>query len=368
MHRVYLLGVLECRKFRKRGTMADKVTIQDIADELGLSRNTVSKALNGAEGLAEATRERIINKAMEMGYKQFIYAQLITQYKDDNQGIVPTLGDKREVAVLSTTYLAAPHFSSLMLDGFQNELAHMGLTLNTHRVTQKNIESLTLPASLDLSRVAGIVCIEMFDWRYDEMVCALDVPVLFVDGPARLHGENLPCDQLYMENTTQVMRLVNDMLGKGYRRIGFVGNWEHCQSFFERYTAFRTAMALADVHVEGRFLIRYNTINEMHQAISGLDELPDLFICANDFVALDLLMILREMGLDVPRDVMIAGFDDSAESRRSMPKLTTIHIHTQVMAFSAIQLLRTRIKEPSLDFRQVYTETELICRASTMRE
>ena len=74
------------------------------------------------------------------------------------------------------------------------------------------------------------------------------------------------------------------------------------------------------------------------------------------------------MGVDVPRDVMLAGFDDSAESRRSMPQLTTIHIHTQVMAFSAIQTLRTRIKEPSLDFRQVYTETELIYRASTKRE
>ena len=348
--------------------MADKVTIQDIADELGLSRNTVSKALNGADGLAEATRERIINKAMEMGYKQFIYARLVTQYLDDTQGIFPALGDKREVAVLSNAYLAAPHFSSLMLDGFQNELSHMGLTLNTHRVTQDNIESLTLPATLDLSRVAAIVCIEMFDWRYGEMICALDVPVLFVDGPARLHGENLPCDQLYMENTTQVMRLVNDMLGKGYRRIGFVGNWEHCQSFFERYCAFRNAMALADVPVEDRFIIKYNSAREMRHALRGLDELPDLFICANDFVALDLLMLLHGMGVDVPRDVMIAGFDDSAESRRSMPQLTTIHIHTQVMAFSAIQTLRTRIKEPSLDFRQVYTETELIYRASTKRE
>ncbi|MDO5107998.1 MAG: LacI family DNA-binding transcriptional regulator [Coriobacteriaceae bacterium] len=348
--------------------MADRVTIQDIADELGLSRNTVSKALNGADGLAEATRERIINKAMEMGYKQFIYTRLVTQYKDDTQGIIPSLGDRREVAVLSTAYLAAPHFSSLMLDGFQNELSQTGFTLNTHRVSQANIESLELPATLDLSRVAAIVCIEMFDWRYDEMICALDVPVLFVDGPARLHGENLPCDQLYMENTTQVMRLVNDMLAKGYRRIGFVGNWEHCQSFFERYCAFRNAMALADVPVEDRFIIKYNSVREMRHALRDLDELPDLFICANDFVALDLLMLLHGMGVDVPRDVMLAGFDDSAESRRSMPQLTTIHIHTQVMAFSAIQTLRTRIKEPSLDFRQVYTETELIYRASTKRE
>ena len=50
-----------------------KVTIQDIADELGISRNTVSKAINNADGLAEATREKILQKATEMGYKHFLY-------------------------------------------------------------------------------------------------------------------------------------------------------------------------------------------------------------------------------------------------------------------------------------------------------
>ncbi len=53
-----------------------KVTIQDIADELGISRNTVSKAINNSDGLAEATRERILQKATEMGYKQFSYEKI----------------------------------------------------------------------------------------------------------------------------------------------------------------------------------------------------------------------------------------------------------------------------------------------------
>ena len=83
--------------------------------------------------------------------------------------------------------------------------------------------------------------------------------------------------------------------------------------------------------------------------------------------ALDALQALRSMGLDVPRDVLLAGFDDAAESRRCMPQLTTIHIHTQIMAYTAVQLLRVRIEEPELDYCQVYTETELILRASTER-
>ena len=53
--------------------MSKKVTIQDIADALGISRNTVSKAINNSDGLADSTREKILQKAIEMGYKQFSY-------------------------------------------------------------------------------------------------------------------------------------------------------------------------------------------------------------------------------------------------------------------------------------------------------
>ena len=60
--------------------MKKKVTIQDIADALGISRNTVSKAINNSEGLAEATKEKILQKAVEMGYKQFSYVSAAASF------------------------------------------------------------------------------------------------------------------------------------------------------------------------------------------------------------------------------------------------------------------------------------------------
>jgi LacI family transcriptional regulator len=105
----------------------------------------------------------------------------------------------------------------------------------------------------------------------------------------------------------------------------------------------------------------------MQELLSALTEMPDAFLCANDFVALDAMQILSDRGLSVPKDVMLCGFDDSPESRTSKPSLTTIHIHTQVMAFSAVQLLMSRIKEPSLDYRFVHTQSDLIYRDSTAR-
>ena len=349
--------------------MGNRVTIQDIADELGLSRNTVSKALNNSEGIAEATRARIISKAVEMGYKQFAYANIVLGGPAGfGQSPAPRfMPAKSEVALLTTTYLSAPHFSSLMLDRFQYELSRLGYTLNSHRVTQANLADHTLPITFDSNRVAAIVCVEMFDFDYDTMLCSLGIPTLFVDCPAKDRGQSLPSDQLFMDNTTEIVRLVRTKVAEGCRRVGFVGNHLHCQSFFERYTAFRTAMMLEDLPVRAEDCIPYNLNPEIKAGLEKLDSLPDLIVCANDFVAIDTLQALRELGKDVPGDVLLAGFDDSAESRLCMPQLTTIHIHTQVMAYSAVQLLRTRMKEPDLDYRQVYTATDLIERASTKR-
>ena len=346
--------------------MKKKVTIQDIADALGISRNTVSKAINNSDGLADATREKILQKAIEMGYKQFSYVSTLSNMTASSPSTAPEApGFVGEIALLTTAFLTQSHFASLMLDKFQREISQLGYTMNTHRVTDANLRELSLPFTFSPERVSAIICIEMFDRSYDEMVCELGIPVLFVDGPTKRFGQSLPADQLYMDNTTEITRFVNDMLQKGQRRIGFIGNYDHCQSFYERYAAFRCAMLMAGAPVDERHCIQYNHLEEIAEKLDSLEDLPDVFICANDFVAGDTIRALFSIGKNVPEDVRILGFDDSAESRISRPALSTVHIHTQIMAFTAAQLLLTRIQEPSLDYRIVHTETDLIYRDST---
>lgn len=349
--------------------MNKKVTIQDIADELGISRNTVSKAINNSEGLADATRERILQKAVEMGYKQFSYVGALAAVSGAAAAAATdhpqAQGYRGEIALVTGSFLTHSHFASLMLDKFQREISQLGYTMNTHRVTPVELENKTLPITMNLDQIKAIMCIEMFDWDYDEMLCGLGIPILFVDGPAKRGGRNLPADQLYMDNFTEISRFVNDMLEEGFTKIGFVGDYDHCQSFFERYTAFYLTMLMAGQKVEDHFVIRQNHREEIVPAIASLAELPEVFICANDFVATDLMQALAAAGKRVPEDVRICGFDDSAESRLSKPPLTTVHIHTQVIAYSAVHLLISRIKAPSLDYRTIHTETDLIYREST---
>ena len=347
-----------------------RVTIQDIAEAMGLSRNTVSKAINNADGLAEATREKILKKAMEMGYRQFPYFSEVPGAPDPlpapASADVTRVGE--EISLFTTCiFNKANHFAASMLDRLRQELAQYGYVIGVHLVSPEDLAGKLLPVTFQKERSRGILCFELFDWDYGEMVCSMGIPVLFVDGPHKRSGMSLPCDQLYMENSAGITRLVNTMVQKGVRKIGFIGDYEHCQSFYERYTAFRIAMQMAGVPVDESHVIKVLGLPPIQQQLCALRDLPELFICCNDFAAVDALQTLRGLGVSVPDEVQLCGFGDAPESRIVTPTLTTVHIHSQVMAFSAMQLLMARIQEPTpaLDYRIIHTETELIWRGST---
>ena len=349
--------------------MATKVTIQDIASELQLSRNTVSKAINNTGVLADATREKILRKAAEMGYKQFAYLPLFQEdtAKAAEHSILPS--DKREIAMLTTQFLSSSHFSSMMLDRFQSEIEHLHSCTTIHRISPIELKEKKLPSSLNIERTAGIICIEVFDYDYAQMLCDLDVPLLFVDTPVMEMRPSLKADRLYMENRIEVQNAVAHMVQRGKKRISFAGDKNHCQSFFERYMAYKDAVEYFGL-TEGLSTCampsgQQNYPVSLYETIRRFKTMPDAFVCANDFVAMDLVKALNELGYSVPDDIWVCGFDDSQEASYFAPRLTSIHIHGQIMGYTAANLLMTRIEEPSLNYRTVYTETNLILREST---
>ena len=349
--------------------MATKVTIQDIANELQLSRNTVSKAINNTGVLADATREKILRKAAEMGYKQFAYLPLFQE--DTAKTAAPSIlpSDKREIAMLTTQFLSSSHFSSMMLDRFQSEIEHLHSCTTIHRISLIELKEKKLPSSLNIQRTAGIICFEVFDYDYAQMLCDLDVPLLFVDSPVMNMRPPLKADRLYMENRIEIQNAVSHMVQRGKKRISFAGDKNHCQSFFERYMAYKDAVEYFGL-TEGLSTCampsgQQNYPVSLYETIRRFKTMPDAFVCANDFVAMDLVKALNELGYSVPDDIWVCGFDDSQEASYFAPRLTSIHIHGQIMGYTAANLLMTRIEEPSLNYRTVYTETNLILREST---
>lgn len=354
--------------------MKTRVTIQDIAEELGISRNTVSKAINNTGILADATREKVLKKAAEMGYKQFSYVKVV----DSGMPVLALSAPKEnaEIALFITNLLGNSHFATVMLDKFQKELSGLGYTLTMHRILSEEINSLTLPASFSIERTAGIICIEMFDYNYDKMICNLGLPVLLIDAPAPCFKEPLEADILLMDNQSNIYLFIQEMIRRGKTNIGFIGKHLHCQSFFERYTAYRQALYLSGLSCPDAYCITGNPPegrdpdpaayqDYLTECLQKLKHMPDVFLCANDFVAIDAMQVLKKLGYSVPQDVYLCGFDDSPDAKIVTPALTSIHIHSQIMGYYAINLLMSRINEPSLNYCTVHTETNLIYREST---
>ncbi len=397
--------------------MSGRVTIQDIADALGVSRNTVSKAINNTGILADSTREKVLKKAVEMGYKQFSYIRFdqggspaagrgalpgaglslaapppqVPSFPADAASQAPDAADlspaenRREsrqssgsagmIAMLSPQFLGSSHFSTAMLGNFESGLARLNYGFAMYRVSRQNLEQRVLPASINRETTDGIICFEMFDPAYCEMLCALGIPILFIDCPSPRLGSIYNADLLLMENRTGIFQLVKEMARRGKKKIGFLGESDHCLSFYERYMAFRESMLTLGIPLREKYCITGNKNVPLPSSddyreyllenLQNLKELPDLFICANDFVALDAMHVLKNLGISVPDDVYLCGFDDSPESRVVTPALSTVRIHSEIMGESAVYLLVSRIKNPSLDHRIVYTETTLVRRAST---
>ena len=346
--------------------MAQRVTVQDIANALNISRNTVSKALNNTGVLADSTRDKILQKASEMGYKQFAYTSPLLS----PSAPLPTVS--QEIALLTCSMPNSSHFGSKLLDTFQPHISENNFRLSIYRIQEDDLKNLSLPTGFNPEQVAGILCIEVFHHAYSQMLCSLDIPTLFVDTAANPYGYEMDADLLYMENHDSIYQLVQHFLKEGVTSIGFAGNITHCHSFYERYTGYRDALWDANIPLDLSLCLTdskpFVDIVELVAYLRQMPRLPEVFICANDFVCIDLIKALKILSLDIPTDIRVTGFDNSSESRIIDPPLTTVHIPSNAMGIQAAELLHSRIAEPGIPYRKLYVRTIIKHRTSSQNQ
>lgn len=343
--------------------MPQKVTIQDIADALGVSRNTVSKALNNTGVLADATKEKILQKAVEMGYKHFAYMPTLP--------VQPKAGEIHEIALMTCSMPTGSHFGAHMLNTFQEKISSQGCRLSIYMIRENDIESLSLPNGFNAESTDGIICIEMFDQSYSQLISNLDLPTLFVDTGANPSSYSLDADLLYMENHDSIYQLVCRIIEHGKKNIGFAGDIYHCQSFYERWKGYRDALEDSGIPFSPDNCFTesgkhpYSDTKWLSKKLSALPQLPEVFICANDFIAIDIMKALKALGISVPDDIWLCGFDNSMESRIIEPHLTTVHIPSSAMGYIAADLLLSRIDDPGIPYRTMHVKTVVKYRSST---
>lgn len=339
-----------------------RVTMQDIADACGLSRNTVSKIFNDRGAVPEETRAKVYQKARELGYLQGLET-------------APAASEAagKSIALLTCNLPTEYHFCTVFVPAFAERLSALGYTLMVYKITPEELHSCALPERMSLEQTAGILAIELFDRDYMDMLCGLGLPVTFVDAYAGASGTLMRCDFLSMENIASTMAITNHMIGMGVTRLGFVGDITHCNSFQERWVGFSMAAVRAGLKLDRRQSILEEDINPYTDAdwlygqLTRMAALPEGFVCGNDLLAIRLMTALKRMGVSIPGDVMVAGFDGQPQAAVVEPALTTAYIPSAEIGRCAADLLYSRIQNGERPFRSVYVNTTPIFRASTDR-
>jgi len=335
-----------------------RITMQHIADACGLSRNTVSKVFNGRGYVPEATRKLVLGKAVELGYSQ-----------SPEDAAQPEAGG--HIALLTQHKLLSHNFGAFFITSFTDQICRAGYTVKMYEISAEEIAKRKLPPHLDLAETEGFLGIELFDRAYLDMICSLRKPTVFVDGYARASLLPISCDFVSMENIASETALVSRMIAAGARRLGFVGDVEHCNSFYERWTGFRMALGEAGLPVDRSLCIlaedsdAYGDTDWLLAQLSAMPELPDAFACANDYLAIHLMTALKKRGLSLPADVMVTGFDGSLEASVVEPSLTTAQIPSEEIGRLAASLLSERIRFPERSLRWTYVKTTPIWNKST---
>ena len=336
-----------------------RITMQDIADACGLSRNTVSKVFNGRGSVPRTTRDLVLQKARELGYG--------TPVDEVQEQPVPA----GNIALLTRSIPSQLHFGSAFKSAFTDQISRAGYTLKMYEISPEELKARRLPPHFVPEQTAGIVGIELFDKDYINMICHLGIPVVMADGPEDAGITLMECDYVTMENLAAIMIVIKRLIDAGARKIGFVGDYRHCCSFRERYLGFRDSLRKYGLRFDEEICIRdpdsspYDDPDWLLSRIDRMPSLPDAFVCANDYLAFHLLRALKKRKIAVPEEVMVTGFDGADQSAFSDPPLSTVRICSTDIGRIAASVLLFRIADPSIPFTWSRVRSTPVWREST---
>lgn len=340
-----------------------KRSVQDIAHELGLSRNTVSKALNGKGGVSEKTRKLIFEKATEMNYRSFFL-----EYSN------PTPSSSRGSIVLVTRNSVHSGFWLGVMNGLQSVLQENGYELVMGIMNNVTSNTAALPPQLFHPHVKGVILVEICNCKICEAITRLGLPTVTVDMPREYESLRESMDMVTMENRINVKRIVQQLIDQGKRHFAFAG--ELCGNtvgagFQERFDALVETLHEAglELDTERSFIqeteAQFMEPQHLVSRLKNMSVLPEVYICGNDWTAIQMINAMHYCSISIPDQVAIVGFDNITESATTIPPLTTIEIPREVLGAEAARCLLSRIENPNKPYLFLRCNTKLILRSST---
>lgn len=322
-------------------------TLDDIAQELGISKGTVSKALNGAKDVSKKMQQAVLEKAVELGYSR----------------LKPSSSAPRiAVFVLNMEYTKPDDFGYEIIAGFRKAAEPAGFQVEIVPLDQQIQKNFRYDAYMMLENYCGALFLGMSlldPWIQEFKTCKT---------PTVLYDNHISCNphvsDIGVDNVESVELAVNYLRSLGHTKIGYLSSALQAYVYQQRYQAFirvMTGLGLpADDSVMG---------NAFHVSVCLSEHLPRLLkngctaiMCSHDMLAHSVMFHCSELGLRIPDDISIIGYDDIPLCRYTTPPLTTIRQNRPALGKSAFYALSSQMNGVHLSTHLLHSE--LICRDS----
>jgi LacI family transcriptional regulator len=332
------------------GPSGGRVTLGEVASLAGVSRAAASLALRGKPGVAEGTRQRILEIAEELGYRVRPAGQ---------QGVTGTIGllvKARPADIGSTNAFYAP-----VIAGVSRACAELELDLRLDSLSvDEHFNPIEVPRMVQAPDIDGMIILGAF--LSGPSVALLGAqPLVLVDGYGE-RGTTLP--SVVSDNTGGVASATRHLIGLGHRRIAMVGTTPDAfPSILERRRGYVAAMAeagLAPYLIDAPHEALRLCADRVLRALAG-DDPPTAVVAANDAIA---LTVMSRAEVDVPGEVSLVGFDDIDAASLVRPRLSTVGVDKEAMGRLAVSLIRHRIARPADPAFTVVQQAGLILRGS----
>lgn len=316
-----------------------KVTMGDIAEQVGVSVVTVSKALNGKEGVGSALREQILHAATDLGYVMPTPASADTEptpqsAKQTNMNIGILVG-KSFFQNSSSFYF---NLYQLVVGELTNR-NHFGIV---EIVDLRDVERMKPPRFITQQHVQGIIVLGQFPTDYLRMLESSGTPMIFVDFSDPL----IESDAILQDNVVAAYRATEYLISKGHKRIAYVGSILRTSSIMERYLGYHQAMLVHSLE-DCESVIEDRDVEGVYLDITLPTPAPTALLFNSDEAAYEMMNQLRAQGYHLPKDLSVFAFDNTIYSTMSRPQLSTIACDTVAMARFAVSDLLLKIEKLS---------------------
>lgn len=333
------------------------ISLKDIANRCGVSTATVSKALNGHSDIGEATRQRVIEAATDMGYTVNAAARALKTKRSFNIGIV--------FVDLQHSGFMHEYFAS-MLNYFRIEAEKYGydICFINNRIGNKNQTYLQQALYRGVDGVA-LICADFRDPDIQELAFS-NLPVVTLD-----HVFNNRTAVL-SDNINGMLELTRYVYKKGHRKIAYIHGNDTAVTE-SRMTGFYKAceelgLVIPSEYIRAAEYHEPNSCYETTKELLTLEDRPTCILFSDDYAYLGGNRAITEAGLKIPEDISVVGYDGIHMAKVMSPRLTTWEQNTKELGRIALEKLIERIENPRSAIPEHITVKGRLLEGETVRQ